>query len=82
VLLSTANLHIKKGSTSKLLPRFMGPFSMIAEINEVAMKTDLPNKLRMHNVFHVSLWRPYIERKSPRSPPIPIVMDGEHEFDV
>jgi hypothetical protein len=26
--------------------------------------------------------RPYIEGKSPRSPPIPVVMDGEHEFMV
>jgi hypothetical protein len=35
------------------------------------MKLDLPNKLRMHDVFHVSLLRPYIEGKSPRSPQIP-----------
>jgi hypothetical protein len=36
----------------------------------------------MHDVFFVSLLRPYIEGKSPRSPPIPVVMDGEHEFVV
>jgi hypothetical protein len=53
---------------------------VIEEINKVAMKLDLPNKLRMHDVFHVSLFRPHIEGKSPRSPPIPIVMDGEHEL--
>jgi hypothetical protein len=82
VMLSTANLHIKKGSTRKLLPRFIGPFSVIEEINIVAMKLDLPNKPRMHDVFHVSLLRPYIEGKSPRSPPVPVVMDGEHEFVV
>ena len=29
VLVSTQNLSIKKGSTRKLLPRFMGPFSVI-----------------------------------------------------
>jgi hypothetical protein len=82
VLLSTANLHIKKGSRRKLLPRFVGPLTMIEEINKVAMKLDLPNKLRMHDVFYVSLLRPYIEGKSPRSLPIPMVMDGEHEFVV
>ena len=64
------------------MPRFMGPFSVIKEINKVAMRLDLPKKLRMHNVFHVSLLRPYIEGKSPRSPPIPMVLDGEHEFVV
>jgi hypothetical protein len=82
VLLSTANLLIKKGSTRKKLPRLMGPFSVIDGINKVAMKLDLPNRLRMHDVFHVSLLRPYIEGKSPRSPPIPMVMDGEHDFVV
>ena len=82
VLVSTQNLSLKKGSTRKLLPRFMGPFSVITEINPVTMEIDLPNKLRMHNVFHVSLLRPYIEGKSPRSPPIPVVLSGEHEFVV
>ena len=46
------------------------------------MRLDLPKKLRKHNVFNVSLLRPYIEGKSPRSPPIPKVLDGEHEFVV
>ena len=82
VLVSTQNLSLKKGSTRKLLHRFMGPFSVIKEINPVTMEIDLPNKLRMHNVFHVSLLRPYIEGKSPRSPPIPVVLKGEHEFVV
>ncbi len=82
MLVSTQNLSLKKGSTRKLLPRFMGPFSVITEINPVTMEIDLPNKLRMHNVFHVSLLRPYIEGKSPRSPPIPVVLKGEHEFVV
>ena len=82
MLVSTQNLSLKKGSTRKLLPRFMGPFSVIKEINDVTMEIDLPNKLRMHNVFHVSLLRPYIEGKSPRSPSIPVVLKGEHEFVV
>jgi hypothetical protein len=63
VLLSTANLHIKKGSKRNLLPRFMGPFSVIKEINKVAMKLDIINKLSMHDVFHVSLLTNYIEGK-------------------
>jgi hypothetical protein len=60
----------------------MGFFSVVEEINKVAMKLDLPNNLRMHDVVHVSLLRPYIEGKFPTSPPIPVVMDGEHEFVV
>ena len=36
----------------------------------------------MHPVFHVSLFRPYIEGKSQRGPPIPEVIKGEFEFVV
>jgi hypothetical protein len=82
VLLSTKNIVLKKGSSRKLLPRFIGPFSVIEQINTVAFKIDLPAGLRMHNVFHISLFRPYVEGKSPRSPPIPEVIKGEFEFIV
>ena len=33
-------------------------------------------------MFHVSLFRQYIEGKSPKSPPIPEVIKGEFEFVV
>ena len=82
VLLSTKNIVLKKGSSKKLLPRFIGPFSIIEQIKNVACKIDLPAGLCMHNVFHISLFRPYIEGKSPRSPPIPEVIKGEFEFIV
>jgi hypothetical protein len=74
VLLSTTNIVLKNGSSRKLLPRFIGHFSIIHRINAVAFKIDLPVGLRMHNVFHVSLFRPYFEGKSPRSPHIPEVV--------
>jgi hypothetical protein len=82
VPLSTKNSVMKKGSSIKLLLRFIGPFSIIEQINDVAFKLDLPAGLRMHNVFHISIFRPYIEGKSPRSPPIPEVIKGEFEFIV
>jgi hypothetical protein len=82
VLLSTKNLYIKKGSTKKLLPRYIGPLTVSGNFKEVAFKLDLPNKLRMHNVLHVSLLRPYIEGKHPRSPPIPEILEGEFEYTI
>jgi hypothetical protein len=82
VLLSTKNLIIKRGSTKKLLPRYIGPLFVTKMINPVAFEVNLPKRLRMHNVFHASLLRPYLEGKHPKSPPIPDVIKREFEYEV
>lgn len=38
--------------------------------------------MRMHNVFHVSLLKPYRRDGRVQPPPIPIVVDGEEWFTV
>jgi hypothetical protein len=54
---------------------------MTEKINPVAFKLDLPNRLRMHNVFHVSFLSVYIEGKHPRSPASPgITVTFIHSF--
>ena len=50
------------GECKKLDPRFLGPFKVLACINEVTYKLDLPASMRIHPVFHVSLLRPYVSR--------------------
>ena len=60
VLLSTANMRVK-GFPRKLQRRFVGPFRIVAKVGKVAYKLDLPNTWRIHNVFHVSLLRPWRE---------------------
>jgi hypothetical protein len=80
--LCTKNLHIKKGITKKLLPRYIGPLTITEQINPVAFRLDLPNRLRMRNVFHVSLLRVYKEGKHPRSPDTPERIEGEYEYTV
>jgi hypothetical protein len=82
VLLCQKTLYIKKGSTKKLLPRYIGPLNISEEINPVAFKLDIPNRLRMHNVFHMSLLRVYKEGKYPRSPDILECIEGEYEYTV
>jgi hypothetical protein len=90
VLLSTKNLRLRsvgdKAVSPKLLPRFVGPFTVAREIREgAAYKLDLPATMRVHPVFHVSRLKPFRESTIPgrvQPPPPPVVSDGEPWFEV
>ena len=41
--------------TSKLNPKYYGPFPIIAKVGEVAYKLQLLEGVMIHSVFHVSL---------------------------
>ncbi|KAH7440877.1 hypothetical protein KP509_03G015000 [Ceratopteris richardii] len=66
---------------AKLDHQRFGPFNILARINLVTFKLQLPNTMRIHPLFHVSILEPYQisplrgERSSP-SPPIKI---DDHE---
>ena len=82
VLLSTKNLHIPSAGNKKLLPRYVGPFKILKVINDVAVKLELPEHMKCHNVFHVSLiktWNP--ETRDPK-PPEPVMVEGHLEYVV
>ena len=80
VLLSTVNLN-KHNLNRKLYPKFVGPFPITAKVNDVAYRLDLPSNMPIHNVFHVSLLKPYYPGRTP-PPPMPLVVDGELEYEV
>jgi hypothetical protein len=82
VMLSTMNLSMKMQGTSKLLPRFIGPFKVTKRIGTVAYRLDLPPELKIHNVFHVSLLKQYKPGGRKASKPLPILVDGVPEFEV
>ena len=46
------------------------------------MKLELPENMRVHNVFHVSLLKPYLNDPHHSPPPPPDVVDGELEYTV
>jgi len=82
VLLSSKFLSLKVPGASKLMPKFVGPFTIVEKVNEVAFKLGLPENMRVHDVFHVSLLKPYSPDPHHSPPPPPDVVDGELEYTV
>jgi Reverse transcriptase (RNA-dependent DNA polymerase)/RNase H-like domain found in reverse transcriptase/Integrase zinc binding domain/Chromo (CHRromatin Organisation MOdifier) domain/gag-polyprotein putative aspartyl protease len=82
VLLSSKNLKFKHTRTRKLLPRYVGPFEVVKVVSPVAYKLRLPKTMKVHDVFHVSLLKPYRTDGSVQPPPPPEVIDGELEYEV
>jgi RNase H-like domain found in reverse transcriptase/Reverse transcriptase (RNA-dependent DNA polymerase)/Integrase zinc binding domain/Retroviral aspartyl protease/Chromo (CHRromatin Organisation MOdifier) domain len=61
VLLSTSTLPthaITSSGSSKLLPKFIGPFKVLKRVHD-AYTLDLPRKMRTHPTFYVGRLRPY-----------------------
>ncbi|KAJ9525170.1 hypothetical protein QJQ45_020696, partial [Haematococcus lacustris] len=90
VLLSTQNMRGKadQPGVRKLKPRYVGPFSVQYMVGKAAVKLWLPDEWsRLHNVFHVSLVKPYRTDASgavPRlaGPPPVQWLDGEPQYTV
>ena len=63
VLLSIKNLPNDLVTTlpsgSKLLPRFVGPYTVVEKIGDLNYKLDLPTRMRTHPVFYVGLLKRY-----------------------
>ena len=77
VLLRTKNIKLKHPGSPKLLPKWIGPFPVERVVNEVAYKLTLPANYRIHDVFHVSLMKPYRSDGRVQPPPPPLEVDGE-----
>ena len=78
VLLSTRHLQLRAVS-GKMKPRFVGPFRVLKAVSANAFELALPETMRIHPVFNVSLLRKY---HGVYRPPGPIIVDGEEEYEV
>ncbi len=62
VLLSTRNITTvvdKRRPTQKLTLKYIGPFKVIQVVSTMSYKLELPETMKIHPVFHVSLLKPY-----------------------
>ncbi|KAK3511603.1 hypothetical protein QTP70_011262 [Hemibagrus guttatus] len=85
VWLSTRDLKLRLPSR-KLSPRYVGPFKILKQINEVTYQLELPANYRVSPSFHVSLLKPFHPDADPnvenREPPPPLDIDGTPAYAV
>ena len=73
VRLSTDNITLAEHPSSKLQPRYLGPFSITKIISPVSYKLALPSSMaRVHPVFHVSRLLPWLENPDTEFPGRPV----------
>ncbi|MCO5601551.1 hypothetical protein L7F22_055674 [Adiantum nelumboides] len=53
-----ARLRQKKGK-EELSMRYYGPFQITEQINDISFRLRLPDTWKIHNVFHVNLWKTF-----------------------
>ncbi|KAK3513165.1 hypothetical protein QTP70_009680 [Hemibagrus guttatus] len=85
VWLSTRDLKLRLPSR-KLSPRYVGPFKILRQINEVTYQLELPANYRVSPSFPVSLLKPVHPDADPnaenREPAPPLDIDGALAYEV
>ena len=85
VLLSARNLAFKGfagAHARKLLPRWVGPFKVAALVGGSAVRLNLLKDMGIHNVFHVSLVKPYRHGGTGVAPPPVLALDNTLQYEV
>ena len=80
VWLSTKNIHTKK-PLKKLNHKRIGPYK-VTKLVGLSYQLDLPESIRIHDVFHPSLLRLVAKDPLPgqhNDPPPPVVVNDEEE---
>ena len=77
VLLSTRFIQLKVPGVNKLLPKYIGPFTVKNALSEVTYRLHLPDCMKCHDVFHLSLLRPFHKDDRYQPPPLPFEFNEE-----
>ena len=83
VLISTENMKRTVIGPPKFMPLWIGPFKIVKRVEPTAYELELASEMRMHDVFHVSLLKPWNAEKHGVIPIPPTLTLGEQqEFEV
>ena len=84
VWLDSRNIRTERPSR-KLENKFLGPYKVTRAIGTHAYEIDIPNTMRNHRTFPVSLLYPAANDPLPGQttpPPLPVIVDGEENWEV
>ena len=83
VSLMTKHLGVATLPSKKLFQPWMGPYTVSKVVNPVAYQLELPHHWKAHNVFHVSLLKPFLDNGEPVDPQSFTLTGGrDNEFEV
>jgi hypothetical protein len=67
---------LSRTPTGKLKPRYVGPYRVQEVINEAAVRLQLPEGARLHDVFHVGVLKKLVGTSPAEPPVLPATLNG------